>query len=216
MKCDFKIMGVEERIENIKQTVNVLNLSMDDVFLDKEMRMNPLLSSLDVLRMPTEKGITHRCILQDDIELSANFKNFVNYLINSFPNEFFTLYSYTGQKPDVTQYGTIYETGKIWGQAVVIPLKYREDIFAYYEEKVKKDYIHDDGFYSVYANKHGVKILATMPNTVKMLDSKSYFGHRFGLKSKTFCLIDPMMYEWEYKPDDWKHTTGIRDKDIFI
>lgn len=42
MKCDFKIMGVEERIENIKQTVNVLNLSMDDVFLDKEMRMTPL------------------------------------------------------------------------------------------------------------------------------------------------------------------------------
>lgn len=42
MKCDFKIMGVEKRIENIKQTVNVLNLSMDDVFLDKEMRMNPL------------------------------------------------------------------------------------------------------------------------------------------------------------------------------
>ena len=217
MKCDFKIMGVEARIENIKQTMNVLDLSTDDVFIDKELRMNPLWSSLDVLRMPIKNiYITHRCILQDDIELSPNFKNFVDYLINRFPTEFFTLYSYSGQHPDVTQYGTIFETGKIWGQGVVIPLKYRKDIFDYYEKKIKKDYIHDDGFYSVYANKHGIKILTTMPNAVKMLDSKSHFGHRFGLKSKTFCLIDPLMYDWKFKPDDWKHTTGIRNKEIFI
>ena len=91
MKCDFKIMGVEERIENIKQTVNVLNLSMDDVFLDKEMRMNHIRSSLDVLRMPVEKGITHRCILQDDIILSDNFSDFVNKLIAIAPDAIYSL-----------------------------------------------------------------------------------------------------------------------------
>lgn len=115
MKCDFKIMGVEERIENIKQTVNVLNLSMDDVFLDKEMRMNPLLSSLDVFRMPTEKGITHRCILQDDIILSDNFSDFVNKLIVIAPDAIYSLYSFTGYKPYRKEAKILKTGGKIWG-----------------------------------------------------------------------------------------------------
>lgn len=116
MKCDFKIMGVEERIENIKQTVNVLNLSMDDVFLDKEMRMNPLRSSLYVLRMPVEKGITHRCILQDDIILSDNFSDFVNKLIAIAPDAIYSLYLFTGYKPYRKEAKILKTGGKIWGQ----------------------------------------------------------------------------------------------------
>nr|DAO23025.1 MAG TPA: hypothetical protein [Caudoviricetes sp.] len=212
MKCDFKIMGVEERIENIKQTVNVLNLSMDDVFLDKEMRMNPLLSSLDVLRMPTEKGITHRCILQDDIILSDNFSDFVNKLIVIAPDAIYSLYSFTGYKPYRKEAKILKTGGKIWGPAVVIPLKYIDGILTL-AKSVRDDYVHDDGFYSYFAKKNKIEILTTCPNAIQLANSSSFFNHKF-TKTRTFSE-NPLIYDWILDKEDSLHVhQSIKDSEI--
>ncbi len=212
MKCDFKIMGVEKRVENIKQTINALNLSMDDVFIDKDMRMNPFWSSLDVLRMPVKKGITHRCILQDDIILANNFSDFVNKLIAIAPDAIYSLYSFTGYKPYRKEAKILRTGGKIWGPAVIIPLKYLGGILAL-AKSVKEDYIHDDGFYSYFANKNNIEILTTCPNAIQLANGTSFFNHRF-TKTRTFTK-NPLIYEWILDKEDSLHVhQNIKDSEI--
>lgn len=78
--------------------------------------------------MPVEKGITHLCILQDDIILSDNFSDFVNKLIAITPDAIYSLYSFIGYKPYRKEAEILKTGGKTWGPAMVIPLKYIEGI----------------------------------------------------------------------------------------
>lgn len=212
MKCDFKIMGVKSRIANIEETKRILLLNDQDVFIDREMRMNPFLSSLDTLRLPYTDGVTHRCILQDDIILSSHFKSFVNKLIGIAPDAIYSLYSFTGYKPYRKNAKILKTGGKIWGPAVVIPLKYLEGIQTL-ANKVKIDYIHDDGFYSYFAKRNGIDILTTCPNVVQLTNSRSFFNHRF-TKTRTF-VEDPFEFEWMFdKNDSLCCSSNIRDNEI--
>lgn len=212
MRCDFKIMGVESRMANIEVTKMALNLDDSDVFIDKKMRMNPRLSSLDVLRMPAGIGVSHRVILQDDIILSSHFVEFANKLVKIVPDAIFSLYSFTGYKPYRNEAKILKTGGKIWGPAVIIPLKYLKDIICL-ADVVKAEYTHDDGFYSYFAKKNGIDVLTTCPNVVQLADSKSFFNHRF-VKTRTFTE-DPFKYEWIYDRQDCLCcTSNIKDIEI--
>lgn len=168
MKCDFKIMGVPKRISNIIYLCYKLGLDFaKDVAMDEVYSGVPAKTSLHAFSMPAEHDITHRCIIQDDIELCMGFVEAVHHLIELYPDNILSLYS-NSTKLSAYPKGTIIDTGgMINGQALVIPLKYREQIIPFYRACIKAGEKADDFLYGLYAKKKGVKVLTCYPNLVK-------------------------------------------------
>lgn len=174
MKCDFKIMAIPSRMTNVHKLMNTLGLSYSDVFIDVAMSHNPLHSSLQLLEKPFGEGVTHRCILQDDVSLSPGFRDYVDQFIKTRQNSIFSLYV---SIKETVKKGIILRTGgRIYGPAIIIPRKYIDDIIAT-AAKVRTSYIHDDGFYSWYAKEHGIEVLTAIPTIVDVNDSKSTLRH---------------------------------------
>lgn len=198
-KSDFKIMCIPKRMDNVRRTMKSLHLSLSDIYVDCAMLGNPRLSSLELLRKPFDLDITHRCLLQDDIELVPRFADFVDYLVNLYPKVIWVLYA--ASKSKLHKYPAIMETQRVYGPGIIIPACYIDDIISC-EKNVRDDYIHDDGFYEWFARKKKIPIYTVLPNVVNITGSKSEFRHAFSTKDSLFSGKDPFYYDYKFVDDE--------------
>lgn len=170
-KCDIKFMAVPFRLANVLKYLGQLGLSYSDVALDEKCEKKPIKTMLRALRMPHEEDVTHRVIIQDDVELGTHFVKNLDFLCNNYPDDVFSLFIAGKSKKELykTEDKIICKTGGgVWGQAVVIPLKY----VPYIEEmltRLDEKWQHDDIFLQYCFAKCGIRVLTTIPCIVDHL-----------------------------------------------
>lgn len=196
-RCDIKMMGVPERLAHITETSLQLGMGHNDCYIDYAHAGSPLKTSRGAFSLPVVEGITHRCVVQDDVDFCEDFPAFVNHLVNICPDSIFSLFC-GSSKAKSYEAGTIIRTGGcMWGPAVIIPIKYLESIFKELDE-YDPNYRHDDCWYAYWAVQHKVKILTTLPtpvNTLPAIDSS--MGHNNVCKSHWFEKGNIMQYDWK-------------------
>lgn len=186
MKCDFKIYGIEERKENILQNKKILDLSDDDVLIQtKEMRTEaydkwPYKMYKKSFLKPFKAGVTHRVVLQDDVELCPNFVELTNKIANTHPNAVFFLTNLDFKKKN--EYADNLKTpyinlgSFITGCSILIPKKYIEDMFKWFEENYPQIWIgnpHEDTAVALYCKRHNIPCLTLVPSLTQHLGDVS-------------------------------------------
>jgi hypothetical protein len=197
MKCDIKFMCIESRMLNVASVCSQLGLSFsEDVFVDYEMRHNPYYSSAKAFALPMSEGTTHRCVLQDDVDICENFQDALNELVNAYPDAVFSLFCTSKKMNNYPENSVIKTGGQIWGPAVVIPVKYLEAMRQDHELACPS-LEHDDVFYSDYCWRHKIPVLTTIPNIVQHLGKDSSLGHSYNFVSPCCNLENPVGRKWE-------------------
>lgn len=170
MKCDIKIMGSPKRAENIEKMKAFLGLSDADVFLDDRPEGgSAMYTARKTWALPFEEGVTHRCVLQDDLQICDGFRDSIQRIVNARPDCIIGLYTSRNisglgtDSPYVEAVG-----GGIWGQAIIIPKNIIPKIFDWVDG-INPNYPHDDAAISEYARIHGVKVLITRWSLVQHL-----------------------------------------------
>lgn len=186
MKYDIKIYGIEERQENILHNKEILGLKDTDVFiLKKEDRVTPqdkwpykLCKKAFTSYVP--EGVTHRLVLQDDVELAPGITKYLDDVINSHPDAIFMLTSLDFREKD--EYADNLKTPYIKvgcfvsGCAVLIPIKYIKKMFTWFETKYPQIWIgnpHEDSAFKIYADTFRIECLTTIPSLVQHLGDVS-------------------------------------------
>lgn len=215
MRCDVKIMAVPSRSHLVTQTLIKLGLSNQDVIYDTKGEKMPLKTMMKALELPVQEGITHRCIIQDDVEVGDKFWDNINFLCENYPNSVFSLFMSDSLAKLYEKYnGIICKTGgAIWGQAVIIPLSllnYMETLYSHIQ-----DYPHDDRFVQYCCAKKKIEVLTTVPCIVDHLCRQKYnsaMGHRFGMTEHYRYDRDADVRQFVFRNDltMWKD----RDKGI--
>ena len=175
-QCDYKIMGIPKRMLNVARLCSKLGLTIEDAVIDHKQEGNPMKTSRRAFTEPIPNGVTHRCVLQDDVDICEGFKELVNTLINRHPDAIFSLYSRKRGNSNIPEGSIVSTGGRIWGPCVIIPIKYLDGIYDKYDSGYE-GYIHDDGFYCGYAKWKKIPVLTTYPCAVKLLDEESLLGH---------------------------------------
>lgn len=186
MKCDFKIYGIEERKDNILYNKEMLNIKDEDVLIQtKEKRTTPqdrwpFKMLKKVLLSSFKRGITHRVILQDDVELCPNFVDYVNRVVNAHPNAIYMLTALDFRTKN--DYGDSLKTPYVKvgqfvsGCALIIPKDYCKDLITWMEDKYPQIGIgnpHEDTAIKLYARAYGIDCLTTIPSLVQHLGDVS-------------------------------------------
>ncbi len=208
MKCDIKIMAVPTRLANVAYLCGQLGLTMQDVFVDYEMRHRPMYTSRGAFTLPHAEGVTHRLVLQDDVKIAPNLQTFCDMLVNRYPNDVISLFH--NQKHPLKNKPIPYSirrTAVATGQGLIIPLKYLSAMYAYLD-KHNPDYPHDDWYYSFYCKEFKIGMKVCIPNVVDSMTNEEcptemFHTGSWEVKSIGFDNSDPMTHEWI---DDTKNT----------
>lgn len=170
MQCDIKIMGAPKRIENVRKMQAFLGLTDSDIFIDDRPNGgDAMYTARRTWELDFAQGITHRCVLQDDLEICAGFRQAINRIVNKHPDCIIGLYTsrnIAGFKTDTPFIEVL--GGGVWGQAVIIPKQIIPKIFEWVDS-INPDYPHDDAAISEYARLHGIKVLLTRWSLVQHL-----------------------------------------------
>lgn len=186
MKYDIKIYGIEERQDNILKNKEILGLSDNDIMiLKKEDRVTPqdrfpykMCKKSFMGSVP--EGITHRVVLQDDVELAPNFLYYVDKLINTQPNAIFMLtaldFKTRNNYGDNLKSPYIRVGQFVSGCALIVPVKYIYAMFNWLETtypKIWTGHPHEDFAIKIFANMYGIPCLTTIPSLVQHLGDVS-------------------------------------------
>lgn len=184
MKCDIKIMGVVERIDNIQFLVDKLHLNIKkDVFLGELSHKDIIETSIGALTLPVKKGITHRVILQDDVDVCDDFENVVNKLITQFPDDMFSLYLHD-ERIRSLPYGSVVEINphQMKGQGIIFPLSIVKRLFLDKLNFFKSCYEDDDSYYGSMCFINSQRVLTTAPSLVHLKETTSLYKKSFNFR----------------------------------
>lgn len=186
MKCDLKIMGVPERLSFIEEVLKLQNLTMKDVFLGDLSHKDILETSIGALTLPEAKGITHRCIIQDDVIPAIGFKILLNKIVNKFPDNPFSLYVHNPELLTLPD-GSVVEIGNslMKGQAIIFPLKYRE-LLTENLDFWKSSYPDDDSYYGDMFKRLHIRVFTMTPCPIHLRETESLYGMSFSFRDIQF------------------------------
>lgn len=190
MQFDIKLYGVEERMPMINNVANKLDLAVDDIFLDdRPMGGDAFYTSKKALQAEPKYEITHRIILQDDIEVCNNFKQIAAEIITAHPDKIIALFPWDFYLKIVTdknqelakQTPYIANSKHITGCGFILPYEYIKQYISYAEaHKNDKDFYEDRAWFN-WANENNITILNTIPALIQHLGDDSLV-----FKDKTF------------------------------
>ena len=198
-KCDIKIMASPKRYAYVLNMcmVLILDIAKDVFFDDRPIGGNAAYTSEKTWNLPFEDGVTHRCVLQDDLLICKKFEDFVNQIVNQKPNAVFSLFCPQSKMVDyMDRYGIPQlvknKRGGVWGQAVIIPRFIVHDIYTWGNKIAKENnaaVFHDDVLIGEYAVDHGIDVYIPIPNPIQHLAPvSSLLG--FNNKNKTSKVFD--------------------------
>lgn len=205
-KCDVKIYGINERKDNILHNKEILNLSDNDIQMVErcwENRWPYKMAKKAFLQKPSDPSITHRLVLQDDVELCPDFYGYLNKIINARPDDIImlTALDFRTQNDYADNLKSPYVEVGIYvsGDAVIVPLKYVEDMFKWFEQNFSQIAIgnpHEDAAFLFYARAHNINCITTVPSIVQHLgDQSSLCNYQHIMR--TYYFSDWEKANWE-------------------
>ena len=172
-KCDIKIMAVKPRREMVLRLCERLGLSEEEcvVYDDRPSGGGPQYTRKKAWHEPVPEGVTHRCILQDDVDVCDNFVEIMQEIVNTHPEFIFSLFcsrmKYEYALPNSPY--VIIKGGNAWGQGIMMPLKFVKPLYEFVDAELCPDFPNDDGIYAWWAQKEKMHIMTTVPSTIQHL-----------------------------------------------
>ena len=182
-----------------------LGLSEDEcvIYDDRPSGGGPLYTCKKCWFAPVPNGITHRVVLQDDLELCNDFISIMNKIVNVHPEFIFSLYCsrmrHEYALPDSPY--IIIKGRNAWGQGMMMPVSYIRPMFDFADSELGSDFPYDDGIYAWWAEKEKIEIATTIPSTIQHLcPSNSTLGYNNKKKiSKVWIGRDLSDVNWNAK-----------------
>lgn len=210
VKCDIKIMASPKRYAYVLNLCKVLQLDIDkDVFFDdRPGGGNAAYTSEKTWSLPFEDGVTHRCVLQDDVLTCKDFRRALDQIISRKPDAVFTLFCPSGKLIEFRDKaeGPIFvkiRRGGMYGPAIVMPREYVSDVYSW-GRRVSggREILHDDVLFGEYALEHDVDIFTTVPSLVQhMCPDRSLLGYNNKGKISKVFDIDAALNDWSVAQD---------------
>lgn len=175
-KCDVKIMAVKPRREMVLRMCEQLGLEEKDtvIYDDRPQGGGPQYTRKKCWFAPIPEGVTHRVVLQDDLEVCDNFVEIVNEIVNVHPEFIFSLFCsrmrYEYALPNSPY--VVIKGCNAWGQGIMMPLKFVKPLYDFVDTELCPDFPRDDGIYAWWAQKEKMHILTTVPSTIQHLCPK--------------------------------------------
>jgi hypothetical protein len=171
-KVDVRIMGVPQRMGFIRDMLKQLESDQSIVAFDDRPKGGcGMYTARKCWLAPVPEGVTHRLVLQDDLDLCDGFKEIVEQIVGTWPKAFITLFSALVrfehkkiQSPYVLVPGS-----SCYGPAIVLPVEQVSECFAWIDKHLGLEYPHDDRAISEFAIMHRIPIITTIPSTVQHL-----------------------------------------------
>lgn len=184
-------MGVPQRLENTHFLQDTLSIPDSQVFIDTELRHNPMWTWKQTMNLPVPEGTTHICLLQDDAVIPKHFKEWCEKMTDKYPEEIFALYNHKAKLP--VPYGCVFTLKcNIGGVAMIIPVEYIPKIIET-QERDYPDAIDDDLMVCTWAFDNGVRMLCPWPSIVDT-GTDTYMEHV--AKGKIHFCDDTEKYHW--------------------
>ena len=204
-KVDVKIMAVKPRRGMVLKMCEQLGLSEAEcvVYDDRPQGGGPQYTRKKCWFEPIPEGVTHRLVLQDDVELCDNFIETMNRIVNTHPDFIFTLYcprvKWEHALPNSPY--VVIKGRNAWGPGIMMPVYMIKPLYEFMDRELCPDFPRDDGIYSWYAEVEKIHIATTIPSTIQHLCPKdSTIGFNDGRKvSKVWRGRDLSDVNWEAK-----------------
>ena len=214
---DIKIVASHQRQEMAENLRDTLGLTNQDIFYDESTEAgNPYLPVKQTWLLPHEDGVTHRVVLNDDVQVCSGFKQIIEQMAQSHPDCAFSLFTtaFDGESYNNFIIGLespyIHHVWSMWGCAILLPIGIVEECFSYIDTVFGNDALESFGILSFLRHKQ-IPVLSTIPVTIQHVGDESLFDPNLPVRRTTRFeenptadwtstkVEDPPVLEW-FKP----------------
>lgn len=214
---DIKIVASRQRQEMAENLRDALELTDQDIFYDESAETgNPYLPVKQTWLLPHEEGVTHRVVLNDDVQVCNGFKQIIEQMTQSHPDCAFSLFTmaFDGDCYDDFISGLdspyIRHDWSMWGCAILLPIGIVEECFNYIEAVFGEGVLESHGILSFLKHKQ-IPVLSTIPITVQHIGDDSLYDPSLPVRRSSRFeenptadwtstkVEDPPVLEW-FKP----------------
>ena len=178
---DIKIVASHQRQEMAENLRDTLGLTNQDIFYDESTEAgNPYLPVKQTWLLPHEDGVTHRVVLNDDVQVCSGFKQIIEQMAQSHPDCAFSLFTtaFDGESYNNFIIGLespyIHHVWSMWGCAILLPIGIVEECFNYIDAVFGEDALESHGILS-YLKQKQIPVLSTIPVTVQHIGDDSLY-----------------------------------------
>ena len=193
-KISVRIMGVPERIENIRKNQAILEIPDEQIFIDED-HAGVMFNARRAWLFPTDAPFT--MVLQDDVELCDNFMSYCERIVNVHPHEVIGFVSSRFFKPvagsRLPTKSPYVMVRDISGQGIMMPTEYvRPCIDTWMDERNG-----DDINIIRWAERNGVTMLTTIPSLIRHIGRESVFDPSRDVGDTKYFDMNPEHANWD-------------------
>ena len=188
---DIKIVASRQRQEMVENLRDTLELTDQDVFYDESSETgNPYLPVKQTWLLPHADGVTHRVVLNDDVQVCSGFKQIIEQMAQSHPDCAFSLFTmaFDGESYNDFISGLdspyIRHDWSMWGCAILLPIGIVEECFNYIDAVFGEDALESFGILSFLRHKQ-IPVLSTIPVTIQHVGDESLFDPNLPVRRTT-------------------------------
>lgn len=189
----MRIMGVPERMENIRQTQEILKIPDENIFIDYEHEgVKP--TARRAWSKETDKS--HVMVLQDDVELCKDFLKYCYIIINKFPDFVVSLFPFQFRRnTDLGRWpvSPYVQVKYCSGQGVIMRSDYINPCLSEWKDEIPGD----DTNIERWANSKGIKIISTLPSIIQHIGDDSVYDPSRSVGRTVYYDPDPVGAMWE-------------------
>lgn len=188
---DIKIVASRQRQEMVENLRDTLELTDQDVFYDESSETgNPYLPVKQTWLLPHADGVTHRFVLNDDVQVCSGFKQIIEQMAQSHPDCAFSLFTMAFDGESYNDFISGLESPYIrhdwsmWGCAILLPIDLVEECFNYIDSVFGTDALESHGILSFLKHKQ-IPVLSTIPVTVQHIGDDSLYDSSLPIRRTT-------------------------------
>ena len=196
MSVDIRIIGVPERMDNIMQTKELLNVKDENIFID-EYHLGLLQNAGKAWLKPTDA--THVMVLQDDIILCNSFLYYCEKIVSMFGELIISLFpiqfinrKVVGRLPIQSPYIL---TNELSGCGIIMKREYIYPCVLSWSDEL----YGDDVNIQAWAKRNLIGIITTIPSLIQHIGIQSVFDNSRSIGSFWDFREDPSEVDWDNK-----------------
>lgn len=194
---DIKIVASRQRQEMVENLRDALELTDQDIFYDESAETgNPYLPVKQTWLLPHEEGVTHRVVLNDDVQVCNGFKQIIEQMTQSHPDCAFSLFTMAFDGDCYNDFISgldspyIRHDWSMWGCAILLPIGIVEECFNYIEAVFGEDALESHGILSFLKHKQ-IPVLSTIPVTVQHIGDDSLYDPSLPVRRSSLFEENP-------------------------
>lgn len=188
---DIKIVASRQRQEMAENLRDTLGLTDQDIFYDDLAETgNPYLAVKQTWLFSHEEGVTHRVVLNDDVQVCNGFKQIIEQMAQSHPDCAFSLFTMAFDSEVYNDFINGLESPYIqhdwsmWGCAILLPIGIVEECFNYIDTVFGEETLESHGILSFLRYKQ-IPVLSTIPVTIQHIGDDSLHDSSLHIRRTT-------------------------------